>query len=150
MRRGLVIAGFALLSVIGLVGWTRKPSLTDMQARFSQTPATQISPAAYSAPCVAAPAYPAEVATPADYSRPVYYQARPAHIRRVVTREYVPVSTVRVRHERPLSHSVAIVGAGAGTGAAIGALAGGGRGAGIGALSGGAAGFIYDRLTHNR
>lgn len=49
-----------------------------------------------------------------------------------------------------MSHSVAIVGASAGTGAAIGALAGGGRGAGIGALAGGAAGFIYDRLTHNR
>jgi len=150
MRRGLVIAGFALLTVIGLVGWTRKPSLTDMQAKFAQAPAAQISPASYNTPCVTAPAYPAEVAAPAGYSRPVYYQARPAHIQRVVTREYVPVRTVRVRHQRPLSHSVAIVGASAGTGAAIGALAGGGRGAGIGALSGGAAGFIYDRLTHNR
>jgi len=42
------------------------------------------------------------------------------------------------------------VAGGAGAGAAIGALAGGGKGAGIGALTGGAAGFIYDRMTHNK
>jgi len=38
----------------------------------------------------------------------------------------------------------------AGAGAAIGALAGGGKGAAIGAASGGVAGFIYDRMTHNK
>jgi hypothetical protein len=46
--------------------------------------------------------------------------------------------------------SALIVAGSAGTGAAIGALAGGGRGAAIGGLAGGAAGFIYDRLTHNK
>jgi len=57
---------------------------------------------------------------------------------------------VVVTRQRPVSHSVAIVGGSAGAGAAIGALAGGGKGAGIGALAGGGAGFIYDRLTHKR
>jgi hypothetical protein len=57
---------------------------------------------------------------------------------------------VVVTRERPLSHSVAIVGGSAGVGAGIGAIAGGGKGAGIGALAGGGAGFIYDRLTHKR
>lgn len=72
--------------------------------------------------------------------------SRPRVVRQVVAqdRDYV------VRKKRSTGKSVAIVAGSAGAGAAIGALAGGGKGAGIGALSGGAAGFIYDRLTHNR
>jgi hypothetical protein len=54
------------------------------------------------------------------------------------------------RKKRSTGKSVAIVAGSAGAGAAIGALAGGGKGAAIGGLSGGAAGFIYDRLTHDR
>lgn len=151
MRQGLVIAGFALLSVIGLVGWTRKPSVMDMQTRFNQASAEQMPiNSASTVPCATPAIYPAAAVPAAFYSRPVYYQTQPVPARRVVTRQYVPANTVIVRHHRPLSHSVAIVGASAGAGAAIGALAGGGKGAGIGALSGGAAGFIYDRLTHNR
>jgi len=52
-----------------------------------------------------------------------------------------------VKRDRSFGKSAMIVGATAGTGAAIGALAGGGKGAGIGALAGGVGGFIYDRMT---
>jgi hypothetical protein len=52
-----------------------------------------------------------------------------------------------VKKDRSFGKSAMIVGATAGTGAAIGALAGGGKGAGIGALAGGVGGFIYDRMT---
>jgi len=142
MKQGLIIAGFAVLSVVGLLGWTRQPataSLPATPAQFEQGVPTQ-------APMV----YPA---TSAFYGQPapVYSQrpySQPA-VRRAATRSYVPAQTV-ARTQRPLKNSVVIVAASAGTGAAIGALAGGGKGAAIGALAGGAGGFIYDRITRNR
>ena len=79
------------------------------------------------------------------YNRPRVVRTNYVERDRVVDRDVV----VR-RRGRSTGKSVAIVAGSAGAGAAIGALAGGGKGAGIGALSGGAAGFIYDRLTHNR
>ena len=128
MKQGILIAAFAALSALAVAGWMRKPAEPQLQT----DPGITALPATYSSPAA---------------NTPVYRQ--PARVRRVVSRDYVPASRV-VKRERPLSHSVAIVGAGAGVGAAIGGLAGGGKGAGIGALSGGTAAFIYDRLTHNK
>ena len=120
--------------------WTRKPT---------SEPASFDSPAA-TAPAMTEPALaPPQATAPETVPTLAWYRDRlmarrtepvrqPAHHRRVVVRE------------RPIRLSVAIVGASAGTGAAIGALAGGGKGAGIGALVAGAGGFIYDRLTHEK
>ncbi|HKW99603.1 MAG TPA: hypothetical protein VJN43_17820 [Bryobacteraceae bacterium] len=142
MSSRLVVTGFALLTAVALVGWTRKAEIPATQPQFSQSQsAPQTAPA--NAPY---PAYPEAAATNSTGPAAAVEAARE---RRPVEHPAVHYYR-RVRHERPMSHSVAIVGASAGTGAAIGALAGGGRGAGIGALAGGAAGFIYDRLTHNR
>ena len=137
MRRGLIVAGFALMTVVALVGWTRKPTLAQMQSQFDNT---QNAP--YAAPAAFHDAS-------ADYQQPAY-SARPRYSQSALVRRASYSPAYHVRRQRPLSHSVAIVAAGAGTGAAIGALAGHGRGSAIGALAGGAAGFIYDRVTHNR
>lgn len=148
MSSRLVVTGFALLTAVALVGWTRKAEMPATQPQFSQSQtAPQAMPANEPYPAYPEPAA-ANTPEPATQTTP-YATGETARERRPV--EHPAVHHYRrVRHERPTSHSVAIVGASAGTGAAIGALAGGGRGAGIGALAGGAAGFIYDRLTHNK
>ena len=130
MKPGLIIAGFALMTVLTLIGWTRKP--TAEPARFD-------NPATTPAMTEPAPA-PPEVVAPGIVPAA-------GHRDRLMARRAEPARRVVVR-KRPINHSVAIVGASAGTGAAIGALAGGGKGAGLGALVAGAGGFIYDRLTH--
>src|SRR5437879_6710307 len=145
MKRGLIVAGFALMTVVALVGWTRRPTMAQMQSQFDQ---------AQNAPYAVPAAYPATPAlyvpnAPAYNQQPVY-SAQRRYSQPPVIRRTSSSPAYRVKRQRPLSHSVAIVAAGAGTGAAIGALAGHGRGAAIGALAGGAAGFIYDRVTHNR
>jgi hypothetical protein len=143
MSSRLVIAGFALLTTVALIGLTgRSSNESAQQPQVAQEPTAQapVPPNAY--PSASAPAVPAaETPYAASRTSRERYASQPAPRR---------PSYTRVRRERPAGHSVAIVGASAGTGAAIGALAGGGRGAGIGALAGGAAGFIYDRLTHDR
>ena len=190
MKKAMMIAGFALLAVIAVAGWTRNPGTASAPNYFNapngfnnsqvQQPmydaagrpayGQQQQPAynAYGQPVAygAAPNYAAQncaeplgvhsaAYAPAGYAPPAYgysdapvtrYRtySRPRVVRVVQDRDYV------VRKKRSTGKSVAIVAGSAGAGAALGALVGGGKGAGIGALSGGAAGFIYDRLTHNR
>lgn len=124
------IVAFMALAFFAVIGWVRTP----LGAEAATT--TPLTPAAFT-----------EALKPAAPAEPAAQPAAPAPAQRTVSPTR---NSVRRKHERPLSHSVAIVAGSAGAGAAIGGLAGGGKGAGIGALSGGAAGLIYDRLTHKK
>ena len=139
MKPRLIVAGFALLTVLALMGWTRKP--TSEPASFDNPVA---SAPTMTEPAVAQPQATAPETVPAPAGHRDRLMARPAEPVRLPAHRRVVV------RERPIRNSVAIVGASAGTAAAIGALAGGGKGAGIGALVAGAGGFIYDRLTHRQ
>ena len=163
-----VIAGFSLLSVIAVAGWTRNP-VSASNNYASPVGATFGQPAygqpGYTQPAYGQPGYQPVYGQPADCAEPVYtntayppteYSApryRTYNRPRVVRTRYVEDRDTVVRSTRrgrSTGKSVAIVAGSAAAGAGIGALAGGGKGAAIGALSGGAAGFLFDRLTHNR
>jgi hypothetical protein len=173
LKQALMIAGFGLLSVVAVAGWTRNPRgefAGNDRAVYGQPYAQpQLQPYAqpYAQPytqgaAANAPSYGPSVnnncpepitVQSAAYAPPVYESRYRTYSRPRVVRTYVEQDrdyVVRRRNKRSTGKSAAIVAGSAGAGAAIGALAGGGKGAAIGALSGGAAGFVYDRLTHNK
>ncbi len=120
-----VILGFLLLGAVAVAGWVRTPGNV---AADNLLTATETQPAV----------------------APATRAVQPVRTYRAAPQRYVASAPVVQKRKRPFSHSAAIVAGSAGAGAAIGGIAGGGKGAAIGALSGGAAGFIYDRLTHNK
>src|SRR5206468_2304024 len=140
----------AVLAAVAVLGWIRKPEGTPSQSLMNPGgPAynNSIAPADSNVPAADVPSYGTRPAV-RTITRAERRSTQPSDADRGATSSH---SSHRVvTKERPFSHSAAIVGAGAGTGAAIGAVAGGGKGAAIGALSGGAAGLVYDRMTHKK
>jgi len=160
----LSIAGLGLLAISGCD--RTPPPATVLNPNVGVVPANNIAPPnnyATNYTTEEEPAYgarpPVRTVTAQPYAQEPYPQQQPyadgqrpydARQPYYADGPYEGRRTRVVTRERSFGNSAAIVGGGAGVGAAIGALAGGGKGAGIGALAGGGGGFIYDRLTHKK
>jgi len=147
--RTAVITSLLTVFAASALAYLAMPHLASVQAGYDQgvtLPAQGVTaqPASAAAPVYSPRLVPARVAPAYRAQNAAYYPQESRPVLRDSSGEPV------VRHQRSTMKSVAIVGGSAGAGAAIGALAGGGKGAAIGAISGGAAGFIFDRLTHNK
>lgn len=112
------------------------------QQASAYAPAAQATPATYyAAPQPQRVVY-EDLAPARVVQQPTYRQARPVRTRQVVYDE-----PVRVKKNRSVKKSVAIIGSSAAVGAGVGALAGGKKGALIGAAIGGGGAAIWDQVT---
>ena len=118
----------------------------------------QLQTAAY-APAAAQPAAATYYASAPQRQRVVYEDLAPARVvqaptyrtaRPVRTRQVVYDEPVRVKKNRSVKKSVAIIGGSAAAGAGIGALTGGKKGALIGAAIGGGGAAVWDQVTRRR
>ena len=124
---------------------------------------SQIECVAAEAPVAAAMPQPATAQSlPAGYTyvaqrtQPVYTDLAPARVvpvqtrtaaRPVQTRQVVYDEPVRVKKNRSVKKSAAIIGSSAAVGAGVGAITGGKKGALIGAAIGGGGAAIWDQIT---
>ena len=129
----------------------QQPYATD----YTPAPAPTLSSDGYY-PLVSRPAYvregeaPYPAVAPPPQADAQYFDGQDANGTYTEVRRPGPRTYREYHHGRSKKHSVEIVAGTAAAGAAIGAIAGGGKGAALGGLSGAGAGFVYDRLTHNR
>ena len=168
----VIIGAFVLVCGVGIAGWMKKSGGPVENTVFSpQAGNLPYQSSTVNGQYAASGAYTASASVPQPvYAEDGYYPSRmrPIYVRQqeivepvVVQQEYSGPRRVYQEQEyytdsrghrrgRTKTHSVEIVAGTAAAGAVIGALAGGGKGAAIGGASGAGAGFVYDRLTHNK
>jgi hypothetical protein len=139
-------AGQALTApALGFQGQMQPQYVTGAQAAqlAAQTPMTLVAvPVQPAMPVVVAGEAPAPVVrTASAKARPAVYQSADE-----------PINSVPVR-KKGMSNKLKtaiVIGGGAATGAAIGAIAGGKKGAAIGAIAGGGGGALYSIFKHKK